>query len=217
MFCYGFFFFATLCLIDSALDLQGPLSQAVPHVIFEEVNIEVKKAEARPTKQGHYHSFSIEEKAQVTRYVSTKFMLPLSNSVWNSCVAIVAALRYWPPKYICRYWSAPSFLIKTKICTKFKVHIMSSAIEYRAMKFKTNILFWRPLPAFTKISTHESNPLYGMSYIRCESCPTILQYCKLCSPTFSPSLFWLCTLCKNRGGGVVYFIMWLMSMYTCRM
>ena len=79
MFCYGFFRY--LCLIDSAFDLQGPLSQAVPHVIFEEVNIEVKKAEARPTKQGQYLSFSIEEKAQVTRYVSTKFMLLLSNSV----------------------------------------------------------------------------------------------------------------------------------------
>ena len=34
--------------VDSALDPQGPLSQAVPRVVIEEVNKEVKKAEAQP-------------------------------------------------------------------------------------------------------------------------------------------------------------------------
>ena len=50
--------------VDSALDPQGPLSQAVPRVVIEEVNREVKKAEAWPKKLGQYLSFTAEEKAQ---------------------------------------------------------------------------------------------------------------------------------------------------------
>ena len=50
-------------------------------------------------------SRSTEEKAQVARYASTKFILPLSNSAWNSSVAIVAVLQYWPPKYFCQWRS----------------------------------------------------------------------------------------------------------------
>ena len=56
---------------DSALDLQGPLSQAVPHVVIEEVSKEVKKAEAQPKKRGQYLLFTAEEKVQVARYAST--------------------------------------------------------------------------------------------------------------------------------------------------
>ena len=63
-------FFAT-CVVDSALDPQGPLSQAVPCVVIEEVNRQVKKAEAQPKKRGQYLSFTVEEKAQVARYAST--------------------------------------------------------------------------------------------------------------------------------------------------
>ena len=64
LFCY-------LCHVDNALDPQGPFSQVVPRVVIEEVNHEVKKAEARPNKWGQYLSFTVEEKAKVVRYVST--------------------------------------------------------------------------------------------------------------------------------------------------
>ena len=50
--------FRYLCTVDSALDPQGSLSQAVPDVVVEEVNREVNKAEARPKKWGQYLSFS---------------------------------------------------------------------------------------------------------------------------------------------------------------
>ena len=45
LFCY-------LRRVDSALDPHGPLSQTVPRVVIEEVNREVKKAEARPKRTG---------------------------------------------------------------------------------------------------------------------------------------------------------------------
>ena len=39
--------FRYLCPVDSAVDLQGPLSQAVLRLVMEEVNKEVNKAEAQ--------------------------------------------------------------------------------------------------------------------------------------------------------------------------
>ena len=42
--------FHYLCPLDSALDLQGSLSQAVLRLVMEEVNREVNKAEAQQKK-----------------------------------------------------------------------------------------------------------------------------------------------------------------------
>ena len=50
--------FHYLCPLDSALDPQGSLSQAVLRLVMEEVNREVNKAEAQQKKNGASTSHS---------------------------------------------------------------------------------------------------------------------------------------------------------------
>ena len=57
--------------VESPLDPQGPLSQAVPCAVISEVNQELKKAEATLKKRGRYLSFTAEQKAQVAKCGST--------------------------------------------------------------------------------------------------------------------------------------------------
>ena len=61
--------------VDSVLDPHGPLSNAVPRGVIEEVNKELKKAETQLKKQGQYLSFTAEEKAKVAKYRSSNGVL----------------------------------------------------------------------------------------------------------------------------------------------
>ena len=53
LFCY-------LSPIDGVFDPQGPISQAIPYVVIDEVNKELKKAKMEAKKQGQYLSLSAE-------------------------------------------------------------------------------------------------------------------------------------------------------------
>ena len=61
--------------VDSVLDPHGPLLNAVPRGVIEEVNQELKKAETQPRKRGRYLFFTAEEKAKVARYGSSHGVL----------------------------------------------------------------------------------------------------------------------------------------------
>ena len=60
--------------VDSVLDPHGPLLNAVPRGVIEEVNQELKKAETQPRKRGRYLFFTA-EKAKVARYGSSHGVL----------------------------------------------------------------------------------------------------------------------------------------------
>ena len=114
--------FRYLRLIDSVLDTQGPLSQAVPSVIaFSKPDLTNSSAD----------SFSI-----------LKAIHTGVGWVWLATLASHARLIHLLPRSkftLCHSWSY--------CATKFKNH-----------EFNSGVLF----QLFTKISTHENNPLYSM-------------------------------------------------------
>ena len=61
--------------IDSALDPHGPLSNAVPRGVIEEVDQELNKVETRPKIQSQYLSFTTEEKTKVAKYGRSKRLI----------------------------------------------------------------------------------------------------------------------------------------------
>ena len=88
-----------MCPVDSALDPQGPLSQAVLRLVMEEVNREVNKAEAQQQKWCQYLSFRY---AAPTEFVlSRRGSLPHKTRHWStpslflSCIARLLLARVW--------------------------------------------------------------------------------------------------------------------------
>ena len=82
--------------IDSVLDTQAPLSQAVPRVMAKEVNKLCRKQKHGQQKAGPIPLVNAEE----PKVASSSQQTDKHNC--HSGVGIVAVFRYWLPKCLCR-------------------------------------------------------------------------------------------------------------------
>ena len=159
-----------ICIPSTA---HGPLSNAVPCGVIEEVNKELKKKVETQAKQwGQYLSFSVEGKVKVAKCGSSnrvivaveRFSKKLEKDLKENTVS--EPLHLEMQSSFINFGNSNSYLAKI---TSSAIDYWASATKIRTTKINSDDL----IKLSTKIFTHENNPLYGMC---CESAILLRSY-----------------------------------------